>query len=97
MLGLDPNTEDVVIYEPNGCPLCNDTGFSGRIGVYEMMTVTRSLQQVIARNAPANEIEKQALKEGMMTLKLSCAKHVLNGITSLSEMRKIVYEAGDEY
>ena len=41
--------------------------------------------------------EKQALKEGMMTLKLSCAKHVLNGITSLSEMRKIVYEAGDEY
>ncbi len=97
LLGLDPNTEDVVIYEPNGCPLCNDTGFSGRIGVYEMMTVTRSLQQVIARNAPANEIEKQALKEGMMTLKLSCAKHVLNGITSLSEMRKIVYEAGDEY
>ncbi len=97
LLGLDPDTEDVVIYEPNGCPLCNDTGFSGRIGVYEMMTVTRSLQQVIARNAPANEIEKQALKEGMMTLKLSCAKHVLNGITSLSEMRKIVYEAGDEY
>ncbi|MBO5468537.1 MAG: Flp pilus assembly complex ATPase component TadA [Lachnospiraceae bacterium] len=97
LLGLDPGTEDVVIYEPNGCPLCNDTGFSGRIGVYEMMTVTRSLQQVIARNAPANEIEKQALKEGMMTLKLSCAKHVLNGITSLSEMRKIVYEAGDEY
>ena len=97
LLGLDPSTEDVVIYEPNGCPLCNDTGFSGRIGVYEMMTVTRSLQQVIARNAPANEIEKQALKEGMMTLKLSCAKHVLNGITSLSEMRKIVYEAGDEY
>ncbi len=97
LLGLDPSAEDVVIYEPNGCPLCNDTGFSGRIGVYEMMTVTRSLQQVIARNAPANEIEKQALKEGMMTLKLSCAKHVLNGITSLSEMRKIVYEAGDEY
>ncbi len=97
LLGLDPDTEDVVIYEPNGCPLCNDTGFSGRIGVYEMMPVTRSLQQVIARNAPANEIEKQALKEGMMTLKLSCSKHVLNGITSLSEMRKIVYEAGDEY
>ncbi|MCM1157075.1 MAG: Flp pilus assembly complex ATPase component TadA [Bacteroidales bacterium] len=92
-----PDMEDVVVYEPNGCPLCNETGFSGRIGVYEMMTVTRSLQQVIATNAPANEIEKQALKEGMMTLKLSCSQHVLNGITSISEMRKIVYEAGDEY
>ncbi|MDE6761278.1 MAG: Flp pilus assembly complex ATPase component TadA [Lachnospiraceae bacterium] len=97
LLNVPDQDEDVVVYEPNGCPLCNDTGFSGRIGVYEMMTVTRSLQQVIATNAPANEIEKQALKEGMMTLKLSCSQHVLNGITSISEMRKIVYEAGDEY
>ena len=89
--------EDVVLYEPTGCPMCNETGFAGRIGVYEMMPVTRSLREVIARNAPANEIEKQALAEGMLTLKLSCSQHVLNGITSLSEMRKIVYEAGDEY
>lgn len=95
-LGVE-GEEDVVIYEPNGCPLCNETGYTGRIGVYEMMEVTRSLQQVIATNAPANEIEKQALAEGMMTLKLCCAKHVLSGITSISEMRKIVYEAGDEY
>ena len=97
LLGVPDTEEDVVIYEPNGCPLCNDTGFSGRIGVYEMMAVTRSLQQVIARNAPANEIERQALSEGMSTLKLSVARHVLNGITSMSEMRKIVYEAGDQY
>ena len=92
-----PEDEDVAIYEPNGCALCNDTGFAGRIGVYEMMPVSRNLQQIIARNAPANEIEEQALKEGMLTLKLSCAKHVLNGITSIGEMRKIVYESGDEY
>ena len=65
--------------------------------MYEMMTVTRSLQQVIATNAPANEIERQALDEGMHTLKMSCSNHVLNGITSIGEMRKIVYEAGDEY
>jgi len=97
LLGLPEDEEGVVVYEPNGCNLCNETGFAGRIGVYEMMTVTRSLQQVIAKNAPANEIEKQALKEGMSTLKISCSRHVLNGVTSLSEMRKIVYEAGDEY
>ncbi len=97
LLGIPEDQEDVIVYEPTGCNLCNDTGFAGRIGVYEMMTVTRSLQQVIAKNAPANEIEKQALKEGMSTLKISCSRHVLNGITSLSEMRKIVYEAGDEY
>lgn len=97
LLGVEDMDEEVIIYEPNGCPLCSDTGFSGRIGVYEMMTVTRTLQQVIATNAPANEIEKQALEEGMHTLKMSCSRHVLNGTTSLGEMRKIVYEAGDEY
>lgn len=95
-LGLPADEEDVIVYEPNGCPLCNDTGFTGRIGVYEMLEVTRSLQRVIAKNSPAQEIEKQALSEGMSTLKLSCAKHVLNGITAISEMRKIVYEAGDD-
>ncbi|MDE5864430.1 MAG: Flp pilus assembly complex ATPase component TadA [Lachnospiraceae bacterium] len=97
LLNVPEDEEDVVIYEPNGCPLCNETGFSGRIGVYEMMPVSRGLQQVIAQNAPANEIEKQALTEGMSTLKLSVGRHVLNGITAMSEMRKIVYEAGDEY
>lgn len=94
-LGVPEDEEDVIVYEPNGCPFCNETGFTGRIGVYEMLEVSRSLQQVIARNAPAQEIEKQALKEGMSTLKISCSRHVLNGITSIGEMRKIVYEAGD--
>ncbi|MDO5156088.1 MAG: ATPase, T2SS/T4P/T4SS family [Eubacteriales bacterium] len=94
-LGVPEDEEDVIVYEPNGCALCNETGFTGRIGVYEMLEVSRSLQQVIARNAPAQEIEAQALKEGMSTLKISCSRHVLNGVTSIGEMRKIVYEAGD--
>ena len=89
--------EDVVIYEPVGCPLCNETGFSGRIGVYEMMPVSKKLQAVISRGSTADVIEKQALEEGMLTLKMGAAKHVLNGITSIGEMKKIVYEAGDEY
>ena len=96
VLGV-PVDEEVAIYEPNGCPLCSDTGYAGRIGVYEMMPVSHKLQTVIAKGAAADEIEKAALEEGMMTLKLSCAKHVLNGITSMSEMKKIVYQAGDEY
>ena len=96
LLGV-PIDEDVAVYEPNGCPLCNDTGFMGRIGVYEMMPVSHKLQAIIAKGAAANEIEKQALEEGMLTLKMSCAKHVLNGVTSISEMKKIVYQTGDEY
>lgn len=96
VLGVEDD-EDTVIYEPTGCPLCNDTGFAGRIGVYEMMPVSKSLQAVIAKGATADVIEKQALSEGMTTLKMGAAKHVLSGITSIGEMKKIVYQAGDEY
>ena len=90
-LGVPADEEDVIIYEPQGCPLCNATGYSGRIGVYEMMPVSRELQAVIASGATADVIEKQALKEGMLTLKMGAAKHVLDGITSIAEMNKIVH------
>ena len=90
-LGVSADEEDVIIYEPQGCPLCNETGYAGRIGVYEMMPVSRELQAVIASGATADVIEKQALKEGMLTLKMGAAKHVLDGITSIAEMNKIVH------
>ena len=96
-LGIEDMDEDVVVYEPVGCPLCNNTGYAGRIGVYEMMPVSRELQSVISKGATADVIEKQALSEGMSTLKMSAGKHVLNGITSLEEMKKITYTTGDDY
>lgn len=96
LLGL-PENEEFGIYEPVGCPLCNETGFVGRIGVYEIMPVSRGLQAVIAKGATADKIEEQALKEGMLTLKLAAGNLVKQGITSISEMKKIVYEAGDDY
>ena len=98
-LGIDDPDEDVVIYEPGegGCALCNNTGYAGRIGVYEMMPVSKSLASVIAKGGTADVIEKQALAEGMSTLKMSAGKHVLNGITSISEMKKITYTTEDEY
>ncbi|MBO4864494.1 MAG: Flp pilus assembly complex ATPase component TadA [Eubacterium sp.] len=97
VLGVEDPEDDIVIYEPIGCPLCNDTGYSGRIGVYEMMPVSKALQSVIAKGATADVIEKQALDEGMSTLKMSAARHVLKGTTSIGEMKKIVYTTGDIY
>ncbi len=95
-LGVPEDEEDVIIYEPTGCPLCNETGYSGRIGVYEMMPVSRSLQSLIASGATADKIEKQALQEGMLTLKMGAAKHVLSGVTSIAEMRKIVVAMAED-
>ena len=62
-----------------------------------MMPVSKALQAVIAKGATADVIEKQALEEGMSTLKMSAARHVLRGTTSISEMKKIVYTTGDNY
>lgn len=90
ILGADSD-DDVVIYEPVGCTLCNETGYVGRIGVYEIMPVSHSLQAVIARNATADTIEAQALKEGMITLRMGATRLVLQGVTSIYEMRKIVF------
>ena len=101
-MGVDPS-EQHIIYEPRikdpnfHCSQCDDMGYKGRIGVYEMMPVSRELQSVIAKGATADVIEKQALEEGMSTLKMSAARHVLSGVTSISEMKKIVYTTGDTY
>lgn len=95
ILGSDAD-EDVVVYEPVGCPLCNETGYVGRIGVYEIMSVSRELQAVIAKNATADKIEEQALREGMITLRMGASRLVLQGVTSIHEMRKIVFISADE-
>lgn len=79
------------IYEPapKGCSYCNGTGFRGRIGVYEIMTVSPAIRQVIASEGSADEIQKVALSEGMTTLRLGAAKLVLQGVTSISEVERI--------
>lgn len=90
-LGMRPG-EEAVIYEPGGCHMCNNTGYYGRIGVYEIMEVTPKLKEVIAKKGNADEINKVALSQGMKTLRMSAAKYVLTGVTSISELKRIAFE-----
>lgn len=91
MMGKDP-MEEVYIYEPKGCALCNDTGYHGRIGVYEIMPVTPKLRTEIARRATTDEIRRTAVEEGMKTLRSETIRLVSEGITSFSEMVKVSLE-----
>ena len=86
-------SENVTIYKKKGCPVCNNTGYKGRIGIYEIMEVTKGLAHVIATGGTAEEIKAFALKEGMNTLAMASAIKVKKGITTIDEMRRIVYEA----
>lgn len=83
-----------MIYEPSesGCAYCNNSGYRGRIGVYEIMPITPALREVISRGGGAEEIQKTALKEGLTTLRLGAAKLVLKGVTSISEVERIAAE-----
>lgn len=94
ILGYKPD-EQLILKEPCGCQVCGFSGYYGRIGVYEIMPITRSLRRMIADRANADELTKQAQKEGMMTLRDAASKYVLSGVTSFSEMMKITYEADD--
>ena len=92
ILGIDPKNP-VKIYKPCGCKNCDNSGYRGRIGVYEIMEVTHDLKLVIAKGGTADEIKNQALKEGMNTLRMSATRYVLEGITSVSEMRKVSFDS----
>ncbi len=85
--------EKIEIYDKVGCPTCNNTGYKGRIGIYEIMEVTKGLAHIIAKNGNAEDISNFALSEGMNTLAMACRIKVKKGITTMSEMRRIVYEA----
>lgn len=87
-----PRDMPLEVYEPCGCQQCNNTGYMGRIGVYEIMTITQSLKDVISKKGNADDIKKVALQEGMHTLKMSASKFVIDGTTSISEMQRIAYE-----
>ncbi len=92
ILGL--NVEgDLPIYEPVGCEGCNNTGYRGRIGVYEIMQVNAALRAEIAAGARADQIKKVALEHGMETLAMSAARLCKEGITSYKEALKIAYES----
>lgn len=91
LLGLDEYAE-VSIYEPVGCGNCDDSGFRGRIGVYEILEVSEGVKKVIAKGGDAEEIKEAALENGMKTLRMCATQYVLDGITSISEMVKVSFE-----
>lgn len=91
LLGI-PKAKHQILYEPGGCHMCNDTGYHGRIGVYEIMPLTPMLKELISKEGNAAAIHELALQEGMKTLQGSVIEHVLEGTSSIAEMKKITYE-----
>jgi type IV pilus assembly protein PilB len=91
VMEIDDNGE-LTIYEPVGCEKCGNTGYTGRIGIYEILTVTPKIRNMINRHEAIDDIQKAAQTEGMHTLRQSASKLVVEGVTSYKEMLRTTFE-----
>ena len=74
-----------------GCMNCGNTGYSGRIAIYEFVLVTKELRKAILSGATMDELLEIAKKQGMISLRDSCKELLLNGITSCKEAVRVIY------
>jgi type IV pilus assembly protein PilB len=77
---------DVKIYKGRGCAKCNNTGYKGRVGLYEVMEITDDIRELILIGASALELRKRAVENGMLTLRSSGLVKIRNGVTTIEEV-----------
>jgi type IV pilus assembly protein PilB len=83
------SADGMVFYRKKGCPRCSQTGYKGRIGVYQLLTMTEQLETLAAEKASREEIERAAMEEGMRTLWDDGLSKVAAGLTSVEELARI--------
>src|SRR5215217_6902475 len=86
-VGFSPEeSKQLKTYKGTGCKTCNNTGYKGRVGLYEVMEVTDEIRELILIGASALELRKRAIEDGMITLRESGLHKIRNGITTLEEV-----------
>ncbi len=78
------------IYRPKGCNKCGFSGYKGRLGIYEIMAITKGIRKLVAAGAHDIEIEEMAVQNGMKTLNQSCIGHIINGQTTIDEFVRVL-------
>jgi len=87
MLGLSENEiKEIKVYEGKGCAECNNTGFSGRTGIFEVMPMSPEIERMIIAKASNPDIKQQAIAEGMLPLRWAALEKLKKGITTVAEV-----------
>ena len=76
----------VKLYKGRGCPVCNSTGYKGRVGLYEVMDITDELREMILCGASSLELKNKALEQGMISLRQSGLRKIKDGLTTVEEV-----------
>ena len=88
-LGIDEEeAAHLTFYKGTGCDACNDSGYRGRQGLYEVMAMTPELRRLVLRGASTADLQEQAVRDGMLTLRTDGMLKVKKGITTLEEVVK---------
>jgi type II secretory ATPase GspE/PulE/Tfp pilus assembly ATPase PilB-like protein len=82
-------SDELVLYKPSGCPECDNTGYKGRIAIHELLTGTDDIKRLIQNKAGTEKIKKQAVKDGMLTLKQDGIRKVFEGFCDFREIAKV--------
>jgi type IV pilus assembly protein PilB len=95
-LGYQPKSENemVPLWRGRGCERCRNTGYKGRFGIHEMMTVNEEIADLIVRRAPVSEIRNAARANGMKMLREDGLRKVLAGTTTPEEIQRVVFTGG---
>jgi general secretion pathway protein E len=93
-LGLPPRS--TTVYLPRGCARCDGQGYRGRIGVFEMMSMSGTLRELVARRASAEMLREAARAEGLVPLGLDALRKVRSGLTSLAEVKPLLRTLVDD-
>jgi len=75
-----------VVMKGTGCDVCNSTGYKGRVGLFESMTISDEISELILIGASAREIKRKAIEEGMITLRKSGLLKIKEGVTTIEEV-----------
>ncbi len=90
ILGIHENAP-LTLHKGEGCGFCNNTGYSGRVGIYEIMEITRAHKDLILSSRDSNKLKDLSIENGMRTLSMACKELVLKGETTLEELVSIAY------
>jgi type IV pilus assembly protein PilB len=82
-------SDGMVFYRKRGCPRCNQTGYKGRIGIYQLLAMTEELASLAARHSTREEIEREAMAGGMKTMWDDGLAKVAAGLTSIEELARV--------
>lgn len=92
IIDSEANLEEVTFYRGKGCKKCNNSGYKGRIGVYEVLEMTSEMSALTLTTVDSNAIKKQAEKQGMITLVEDGFIKAFNGLTNLEEVMRVTQE-----